>query len=139
MKNKILQLFLLLGLTVGITGLAQAQSGSVYQANIPFDFSVSGKSFKAGEYSISFGILRDSPASFLISSADGKESAIVRDAFSKEVLKPSRNARIVFDKDGDDYTLAEIKSSRINIELSNLRRKQKSAKVTGVEVSLLRK
>src|SRR5688572_20611250 len=115
MKNKILQLFLLLGLTIGITGLAQAQSGSFYQADIPFDFTVAGKSFKAGEYSISFGILRDSPASFLIRSADGKESTIVKNAFAKEVLKPDGNARIVFDKDGDDYSLAEIKSSRVNV------------------------
>ena len=139
MKNKILQLFLLVGLTLGITGLAQAQSGSLYRANIPFDFSVNGKSFKAGEYSISFGILRDSPASFLIRSADGREAAIVNDAFSREVLNPTGNARIVFNKDGDNYTLAEIKSSRVNVELFKERRKQKSAKITGVEVSMLRK
>lgn len=139
MKNKILQLFLLVGLTIGITGLAQAQSGSLYRANIPFDFSVNGKSFKAGEYSISFGILRDSPASFLIRSADGKESAMVTDAFSKDVFKSNGTERIVFDKDGDVYTLAEIKASQKNVVLLKERKKQKSAKVTGVEVALLTK
>lgn len=139
MRNKMLQLFLLLGLTIGITGLAQAQTGSPYEANIPFDFTVAGNSFKAGEYSISFGIVRSNRASFLIRSADGKETAIINDTFSKEVLKPGGNARIVFNKDGDDYTLAEIETSQINVELFKERRKQKSVKVTGVEVSMLRK
>ena len=139
MKNKILQLFLLLGLTIGINGLAQAQSGSLYRANIPFDFSVNGKSFKAGEYAISFGFLRDSPASFLIRSADGKETVVIRNAFPKEVLKPNRNARIVFDKDGDNYALAEIKSLQVNVELYNIKTKQKSEKTTGVEISMVRK
>ena len=139
MKNKMLQLFLLLGLTIGLAGLAEAQSGLFYRANIPFDFSVSGESFKAGEYSISFGFIRNNPASFLISSNDGNEIAIVTDAFSKEVLNPTRKPRIVFNKDGDNYTLAEIKSLDINVELFGVRRKQKSAKVTGVEVSMVRK
>ena len=139
MRNKMLQLFLLVGLTIGITGLAQAQTGSPYEANIPFDFTVAGKSFKAGEYSISFGIVRSNRASFLIRSADGKVSAIVNDTFSKDVLNHRGNARIVFNKDGDNYILAKIKSSEINVELFNVGGKQKSAKVTGVEVSMLRK
>src|SRR5687768_7202276 len=117
MRNKMLQLFLLLGLAIGITGFAQAQTGSPYQVNIPFDFSVSGKSFKAGEYSISFGVIKSTPSSFLIRSADGKESAIVTDAFSKEVFKSNGTERIVFDKDGDVYTLAEIKTLQKNVVL----------------------
>ena len=134
-----LQLLLLLVFTVGITASAQAQTGLLYRANIPFDFSVSGEPFKAGEYSISFGVIRNNPSSFLISSNDGKEIAIVNDTFFKEVLNPTKNPRIVFNKDGDNYALAEIKSSDINVELFGVRRKQKSAKITGVEVSMVRK
>lgn len=131
-----LQLFLLFALTVGGAALAKAQTGSPYQANIPFDFTVGGKSFKAGEYSISFGILRSAPASFLIRSADGKESAIVTDTFLKDVLTPSGRARIIFDKQGDDYVLTQIKSSAKNVEVYKVRKKRKSVKVATVEVSL---
>ena len=139
MKNKMLQLFLLVGLTIGVTGLAQAQTGSPYEANIPFDFTVGGKSFKAGAYSISFGIVASNRSSFLIRSADGKETAIVSDAFTQDLFKPNGNARIVFDKDGDNHALAEIKTSQKNVVLYKERKKQKSAKVTGVEVTMLRK
>ena len=139
MRNKMLQLFLLVGLTIGITGLAQAQTGSPYEANIPFDFTVSGKTFTAGEYSISFGFIGTNRSSFVIRSADGKQSAIVSHTFAEHLFKPNRNPVIVFDKDGDNYALAEIKTSQRNVVVFNNSKKQKSAKVTGVEVSMLRK
>lgn len=136
MKNKALQLFLLLGLTVGITGLAQAQTGLPYQANIPFDFTVREKLFKAGEYSISFGIVTSIQTSFLIRSADGKKSALVANSIPKRVLNHTGNSRIVFDKDGDNYTLAEVKTPRASIELYKVNKKQKSARITGVEIAM---
>ena len=139
MRNKMLQLFLLLGLTISVAGFAQAQTGSVYRADIPFDFSVKGKLFKAGEYTINFGVIRESPASFLISSTEGDESAIVNVVSSNQVLNPNYNARLVFDKEGDDYSLAEIKTPWKNVELLKAKKKQKSAKVTGVEVSMVRR
>ena len=139
MRKRMLQLFWLLSLTVGISGLAQAQSGSLYRANIPFDFSVNGKLFKAGEYSIKFGFVRDSPASFLISSADGKEVAVINNTLLENVSELNEDAQIVFDKDGDDYALAEIKTLETNIELVLTGRKQKSARVSVVEVSMVRK
>ncbi len=139
MKNKMLQLFLLLGLTIGIAGAAQAQTGSPYQATIPFDFTVAGESFKAGEYMITFGIVASNRSSFLISSADGNEIAIINQTIAEDVSKPNGKARIVFDKDGDNYALAEIKTSLRNVVVFKERKKQKSAKVTGVEVTMLRK
>lgn len=134
-----LQLFLLFALTVGITGLAQAQTDSLYRANIPFDFTVAGKTFKAGEYSIKFGFLRNTPTSFLISSVDGDDVAIINNAFSKDVAKPNKNARLVFNKNGDDYALAEIKTLWEDIELYKTPKKQKGTKISGAEVSMLRK
>ena len=139
MRNKMLQLFLLLGLTIGVAGFAQAQTGSVYRTDIPFDFSVNGKSFEAGEYSIKFGFIGNIPDGFLIYSNDGKESAFINNTVSNDVSKPNENVRIVFDKDGDNYALAEIKTLWRNVELFKTSKKQKSAKVTGVEVSMLRK
>src|SRR5688572_1100879 len=124
MRNKMLQLFLLLGLTIGVAGFAQAQTGSVYRTDIPFDFSVSGKSFKAGEYLISFGVVNGSPASFLIRSANGKEVAVVTETSANDVLFTNYNARIVFDKEGDDYTLTKIKTTWKNIDVFKARKKQ---------------
>jgi hypothetical protein len=139
MRKRMLQLFLLLSLTIGVTGLAQAQTGSFYRANIPFDFSVNGKPFKAGEYSIRFGFVGTIPNSFLIHSNDGKESAIINNTFSNDVFKPNENVRIVFDKDEDNYALAEIKTLWRNVELFKTSKRQKSARITGVEVSIFRK
>ncbi len=139
MRNKMLQLFLLLGLTVGMVGAAQAQTSSPFQVNIPFDFTVAGESFKAGEYSITFGIVGTNRSSFLIRSADGNEIAIINQTFVEDVLKPNGNERIVFDRDGDNYALAEIKTSSKNVVVFKEKKKQKSAKVAGVEVSMVRK
>lgn len=139
MRNKIVQLFLLAVLTVGIAGAAQAQTGSPYNATIPFDFTVAGKSFEAGDYSISFGVIGSNRSSFLIRSADGKETAIISETFAEDATKPIGNARIVFDKDGDNYSLTQIKTSSKNIIVYGQKKKQNPSKVTGVEVSMLRK
>ena len=139
MRKRMLQLFLLLSLTIGITGLAQAQTGSFYRANIPFDFSVNGKTFKAGEYSVRLGFITNTPDSFLIYSTDGKETAVIHNTSANDVFKPNENVRMVFDKDGDSYALAEIKTLWRNVELTGTSKKQKSAKVTGVEVSMVRR
>ena len=141
MRNKLLQLFLLVGLTVGVTGLAQAQTGLIYRTNIPFDFTIGGESFKAGEYTIKFGYIQNQPASFLIASVDGKEFAVVNQTLSAGGAKRDEKARLVFEIDDHNYALTAVKSSLVNVEIFKSRRKQKFAEAEApkVEAAMLRK
>ena len=128
MKNRIMQLFLLLGLVFGVSSLARATSP--YHLNVPFDFTVNGKLMKAGNYEIQFGIAASSAGSFLIRSADGKNAALVTPAATRQFPKEMKDINVVFEKSGDAYSLSEVYSPRISVELA----KKDSVNVARVEL-----
>src|SRR5437867_6267784 len=88
---------------VTAVGSAQGQS-LVYKlrANIPFDFVVADKKLPAGEYSIG-RVTQDAGDSFLlISSVDGRASAI-RSTIPVETQAPKDDGTLVFHRYGDQY------------------------------------
>lgn len=115
MKNKIAQFFLFLALVIGAAGVSQA---APYQLNIPFDFTVNGKLMKAGNYSISFGVSSANAESFLIRSADGKSAAIVNSGVVERNSENKKGVDVVFEKNGNEYSLSKISSLRMTVELS---------------------
>ncbi|HEX8734610.1 MAG TPA: hypothetical protein VF721_04755 [Pyrinomonadaceae bacterium] len=127
MKKTVTQLFLLIVLTMGLVGITRAASASEYRAHIPFDFTVGEKSFRAGDYSITFANLTSSQRRLIIRSADGKEAALVV-VMPKETTKQLKNSVLVFDVSDDRYSLAEIKTNQLSAELYQTKSEEKLAK-----------
>lgn len=126
-----MQLFLVIGLIVGGASFIHAGKVSSIQAKIPFDFTVGSKSFKSGNYSITFGLVSTNEEYFLIRSADGKDSVIVA-AVRKQTAEQKNEAALVFNLDENNYSLAEVTTPQISLELQ----KSKSAKGKQIEVKL---
>jgi hypothetical protein len=83
---------------------AHAQSSSVV-ADVPFEFTVGGKSLKAGEYSVkAFSTTRDT---LLISNQDSNDSAI-RMTNSIEARIAPKQGKLVFHRYGQRYFLSEV-------------------------------
>jgi hypothetical protein len=86
---------------IGFAGL----SGRV-SANIPFDFMVGGKEFKAGKYSVSRLFASNTTDTLIIRSADNSEAA----NFNVNSVngKGESQARLIFRRYGNQYFLAQI-------------------------------
>ena len=79
--------------------------GTALRANIPFDFSVKGKLFPAGEYEIKR--FSDGPDGLMISGLNNRQHAIFETEPVEARKAPSRG-ELVFHKYGDSYFLSEI-------------------------------
>lgn len=103
MKRQALSLICLLSLLL-VAGSAIAQSGSV-RSNVPFDFTVGGKSLPAGTYTIDK--VGRSPENLLLQSQDGKMQMIVG-SNAAETLNGADKTKLVFNRYKDQYFLSEI-------------------------------
>lgn len=121
MKNTFARFLVFAGLMIGLVGFVQAKRVSSYNVNIPFDFIVGEKSFKAGDYSVTFGVFQSNPANFIIRSADGKQSAIVTYGIPKASDQRSKSFYLVFKVSGEQYYLAEANSPGRSFELYDSR------------------
>jgi hypothetical protein len=140
MRKRFTQFFMLVGLTVGLTVFAQAQTGEAYKVNIPFNFIVGEKSFNAGEYSLKFGVLGDG-SKFIIRSADGKQSAIVTSSVPKYRFEILEKGSLTFDVANGHYFLAEVNTRQLGLALNNSRsraKRKETKPVKRVEVALHR-
>jgi len=96
---------------IGIAALsasAKAQSlANRIKANIPFDFTVAGKKFAAGEYSI----VRANPTAgdqvLRVSSADDR-SRVLPATIPVTTLDAKDKSTLVFHRIGDEYFLAQV-------------------------------
>jgi len=91
---------------VALSALANAQTlGSRLKANIPFDFTVAGKKFAAGQYSI----VRLNPSAgdqvLSISSVDDHSFPLTIPVDTRVAKEKST---LVFHRYGDEYFLAQI-------------------------------
>jgi hypothetical protein len=84
---------------------ANAQSSNKVVADIPFAFSVGYKTFPAGEYSVR--TIATAGNALMIQSTDGKTSAL-RFSDATEENKNKQHARLVFNRYGERYFLAEV-------------------------------
>ncbi|MCI0663075.1 MAG: hypothetical protein L0220_18575 [Acidobacteria bacterium] len=108
---------------VGIAGL----DGRV-KADIPFDFTVGGKEFKAGKYSVGRLRLSSSNGTLIIRSADNNQAANFNT--NNVTDKSSSGARLVFRRYGNQYFLAQIFDGLSNqgAELSKSKGEREAAK-----------
>ena len=125
MKNKVTQLFLLLGLAIGTAGFAQAQVSTPQKMNVPFDFVAGEKSFKAGDYLISHSVT--SRNIIFIRSVDGKNMTTIFGTLKESVGYTGDN-KFVFDRQDDKYILTQINTPQTSVELHSFKSKAQAAK-----------
>src|SRR5689334_20325802 len=105
MRNKTYSAMAILGILMAfaVAGV-QAQAPTRVEVKIPFEFSAGKSTLKAGVYSIK----RMSGNLVSLRNVDDKSSVILNAPVSLSSTDPSAVERLVFNKDGDRYALAQI-------------------------------
>jgi hypothetical protein len=109
MKKQSLRIFLMLSLvSILAAANAQAQSANREQtANIPFSFTVGDKTFAAGSYTVELVNPRTDPSPLVIKSETGRSKKVVL-TNPVRTAKAQASARLVFNRYGDQYFLAQV-------------------------------
>lgn len=111
MKKQNFMTFTKLGCAVLMTlaaavASASAQSFTAIRANIPFDFTVGGKTLPAGNYTVQRGN-SSSAETLLIRSVDGKAGAFGL-TNAVQARTPSVQTKLIFHRYGNTYFLSEV-------------------------------
>ena len=105
MKNQTYRLVAILGIFLGFAVVSvRAQAPSKVEVNIPFEFSAGKTTLPAGTYSIK----RLSGDNVTLRSEDGKSSVILKAPITTNSSNPNAVERIVFERYGDQFALAQI-------------------------------
>jgi hypothetical protein len=96
---------------------ARAFSDSL-RADIPFDFAVGGATLPAGQYRVSYDAVA-TPDVLMIRSQDGRHNALVL-AEPVDTGQPTKQARLVFQREGASYRLYEVFDSAARVGLGVL-------------------
>jgi hypothetical protein len=123
MKRLILVSFLMAGLFAAFSVAGNAQN-TQYSAKIPFDFTVRGKRFQAGEYTITpLSAVTSLRALYLRNTSTGAGKVIgpVALGYSDSV----EHGRIIFTKADNGWVLQSVETATFVLKL------QKSPKVDG--------
>jgi hypothetical protein len=109
MKRFILTMFLAVGALAIFSATGNAQINRRYSANIPFDFSVGKKQFKAGEYTIGpLGTQTNSDFLVLTDRSTGKVQLIGQVLVDKS--ETDLNGKLDFVKAGDAWVLSSVET-----------------------------
>jgi hypothetical protein len=93
---------LLLALALGPTAQAQ-QAQRIMKVNIPFDFSVDGKTFPSGKYRV----VSVAPAVLQLRDADDRSLALVLTNAVESANGPG-NPKLYFNSENGQYVLTEV-------------------------------
>lgn len=109
MKRQMLKGLMMSVLVVGVMMVAtvepaNGQSNSM-SANIPFDFTIGGKSLAAGEYVVR--AFTENGDTLAVTNKSSSKSAI-RLAMPIQAASAARNSKLVFHRYGPRYFLAEV-------------------------------
>lgn len=89
-------------------GSVNAQMGNHIEASIPFDFAAGETKMKAGDYTVK----RISKDALLFRSVDNKTSVIVLAPVTIQKLRNDSPERLVFNRYGGEYFLAQVWTNR---------------------------
>src|SRR5262245_27549801 len=106
LKKKILSIVVALTLIVPMSIIGFAGLTGRVRANIPFDFTVGNKEFKAGRYSVDRLFACSNSDTLIIRSADNSEAANFN--VNRVSGKGETQARLVFRRYGNQYFLAQV-------------------------------
>lgn len=131
MKVQIYRFVAILGVFLGLAVAAvQAQAPSKVEVNIPFEFSAGNTTLKPGVYSI-----KRMPGNLLsLRNTEDKSAVILNAPVNLSSNDPEAVERLVFNKDGDRYLLAQIWLTADSGR--GLAAKTKTSKPERVEISL---
>jgi hypothetical protein len=104
MKRQAFKLISLLSLLL-VAGSAIAQTSQV-RSNVPFNFTAGNKTLPAGTYDI--GAMNSSGGNMLLLQARGGDSSFMVSSNAAATVKPADKTKLVFNRYGDQYFLAEI-------------------------------
>lgn len=105
MKNQTYRLVAILGIFLGFAvASVHAQAPSKVEVNIPFEFSAGKTTLQPGVYSIK----RMSGDNVIVSRVDGESSVILNAPVTDTSSDPNAVERLVFEKRGEQYSLAQI-------------------------------
>ncbi len=106
MKKQILSIVATLTLLIPMSIMGFAGFTGRVSANIPFDFMVGDKEFKAGRYSVSRLSVSHSAGTLVIRSADSSEVANFN--VNNVTDRGGSGTRLIFRRYGNQYFLAKI-------------------------------
>jgi len=106
LKKQILNIVATLTLIIPMAVIGFAGLNSKVKADIPFDFMVGAKQFKAGKYSVDRLYANNNAGALIIRSADN--SAAANFNVNNVTDKEDSQARLVFRRYGNQYFLAQI-------------------------------
>jgi hypothetical protein len=115
MKRTALQIWLAIGLTIGLTVSAQAQISTEYRASIPFDFSVGKTTFKAGDYIIGLINPKSNQQTLAIRDAKGRGGKFFM-ILPKETNAGRKAAKLVFNRYENQCFLSEMTTPTLGAE-----------------------
>ena len=105
MKQQTYRLVAILGIFLAFAVVSvRAQAPSKVEVNIPFEFSAGKTTLQPGVYSIK----RMSGNYLTLRSVDGKSAVILNAPLNLTSVDPESVERLVFNKYGDQYYLAQI-------------------------------
>ena len=105
MNNKTYRIVAILGIFLAFAvASVNAQAPSKVEVNIPFEFSAGKTTLSAGVYSIK----RMSGNTVRLRSEDGHSSVILNAPVTNSSSDPNAVERIVFERYGDQFALAQI-------------------------------
>lgn len=119
MKKLILQLCIAAGLVVTASATGYSQISQSYRAHIPFDFTVKSSTMKAGDYRITPILNGTGIGALQLIDVSHNKSRLLG------LVKPgearwdadSDKGRMVFVRDGDQYTLSGIETSTFQVRM----------------------
>jgi hypothetical protein len=106
LKKKILSIVAALTLIVSVSVVGFAGLSGRVSANIPFDFTVGNKEFKAGKYSVERLFASSASDTLIIRSADNSGAANFN--VNRVSGKGGSHARLVFRRYDNQYFLAQV-------------------------------
>lgn len=116
MKRFILTMFLAVGALAIFSATGNAQVGRLYSANIPFDFSVGKKQYKAGNYTIGpVGTQTNSDFLVLTDRSNGKVQLIGQAILNQTGTDLS--GKLNFVQAGDVWVLSSIETGSFSVKL----------------------
>src|SRR5215210_3501507 len=105
MKHQIYRVIAIFGIFLGLAVTSvHAQAPSRVEVNIPFEFSAGKTTLKPGIYSIK----RMSGNLLSLRNSEDKSAVILNAPLTISSNDPEAVERLVFNKDGDQYSLSQI-------------------------------
>ena len=94
---------------------AQAQTATAYRGHIPFDFNIGPETYKAGDYIVALANPHSDQRTLLIRNAAGGAARMVM-MIPRASGVDRQAARLVFNRSGAYYVLAELRTPTLNAE-----------------------